>query len=145
MLSKAIASIRTADQHKTELLWRSFAVTENLAQLLRIRYEIEGNPADGAEATKLAREAVDILRRLSGRGNHACEARCLGILGDIYWTRSSRFSSKEDLNEAINAYRRSHNMTDNEDVAYVPCVKDLVYMLATRFSQYGQSGGYGRC
>ena len=87
MLSKAIASVKTADQLKIELLWRSVTVKENLARLLGLRYDVDANAEDGAEAIKLARDAVDILRKLSDRGNQAREARCLEILGETYWTR----------------------------------------------------------
>ena len=138
MLSKAIASLRTADQLETELLWRSVAVKENLAQSLGLRYDVDGNAQDGAEAIKLARDAVDILRKLSGRGNQAREARCLEILGVIYWTRYTKFFSQEDLNEAITACRRSCDMTDNEHLNYAIRVKNLANVLGTRYSQYGQ-------
>ena len=80
VLSKAIANLRTADQLNTKLLWRRVAVKENLAQSLGLRYDLDGNAQDGAEAIKLARDAVDILRKLSGRGKQAREARCQKIL-----------------------------------------------------------------
>lgn len=137
MLSKAISSFTVADRLNTESLWRSVAVIENLAQALGIRYEIEDKAEDGAEAIKLAREAIDILRRLSGRGNHNREARCLGVLGEIYRKRVQKLSAKEDLDEAINAFRRCHDMTDNEDMAYVPRVKDFVHVLAIRYVFFG--------
>jgi tetratricopeptide (TPR) repeat protein len=142
ILSEAIKTLREADKLNTESLWRSVGVLENLAQLLCFQFQIGNRYEDGAEAVKLAKEAIDILRRLSGRGNHAREARCLSILGDILLARFDRYSAQEDLDEAIRAYRSSFDATDNELMEYVSIAKNLAHVLGARYGLLGREIDY---
>jgi hypothetical protein len=138
-LENAILNLRAAEKLFTSVGWRSVSCLENLAGLLRLRFQRFGRYADAQEGIKYARESIDILRRLSGKGNNSHEARTLEILGGLMQARADEFHSEDDIDQAINALRESVKMTDAEDIHYVARAKDFSHALLMRYAMLGRA------
>jgi tetratricopeptide (TPR) repeat protein len=139
MLSEAIISMREAEKLSTEVLWRNVAILENLAKMLEIRFRLTGAYDDAAEGIRLIKEAIDMLRRLTGKGNHSREARCLNTLGELFLARYNKYGAAEDIDEAIRACHSSLEATDIEHVEYVLRAKNLSHVLGIRYGLLGKT------
>jgi hypothetical protein len=138
-LENAISNFRAAEKSFTSVGWRSVSCLENLAGLLQLRFQRFERYEDAQEGIKYAREAIDILRRLSGKGNNSHEARALEILGRLMQARASQFYSEDDIDQAIGALRESMKMTDAEDIKYVARAQDFSHALLMRYAMLEQA------
>lgn len=132
VIDDAISNFREAMRLRPN--WRSVIRLRNLGGALLIKFDRGGSYGVASEGVGYLREAVDILRRLSGKGNHHDEIFATSILADALIKRYRRFPGKEDLDEAIRLYRSIVNRIDDEDVKSTDYVADLCFALGLRYS-----------
>ena len=131
IIDDAISNFREAMKMRPD--WRLVALLRNLGGALLLKFDRGGSYDLAAEGIGYMREAVDILRRLSGKGNHQTEIFTTSVLADAFVKRYQRFSGKEDIDEAIRLYRSISKFSDEEHVKSIDYVADLSYALGLRY------------
>ena len=131
VIDEAISNFREAMKLRPD--WRSVSLLRNLGGALLIKFDRGGSYQAASEGIDCLREAVDILRRLSGKGNNQDEIFAISILADALVKRYRRFSGKEDLDEAIRLYRHIVKIIDEEHVKSNDYVVDLCVALGLRY------------
>ncbi|KAI9737655.1 MAG: hypothetical protein M1818_005659 [Claussenomyces sp. TS43310] len=116
--------------------WRSSTLLQNLGKSLMLKFDITGSYGHASEGIKYLREAVDVLRRLVGKGNHAEEHGAVSALADALRDRFQWFQGKEDLSEAIRLYRDVVIATDEEHPVFITYTVDLVFALSEMFKVF---------
>ena len=135
LIDDAIANFREAMKLRPD--WRSVSLLRNLGAALLLKFDRVGSYQAASEGIEYLREAVDILRRLSGKGNNNNEVFALSNLANALQKRYRRFSGKEDLDEAIRLYQNIMQIVDEEHVRSIDYVVDLSFVLGLRYEITG--------
>ncbi len=131
IIDDAISNFR--ESMKLRPNWRSAALLRNLGGALLIRFDRGGSYRTASKGIDYLREAVDILRRLSGKGKQPDELFTVSILANALSKRHRRFGGKEDLDEAIRLLRFTSESIDEEHVRSIDNVADLCFALGLRY------------
>ena len=131
-LDSAINDLREAMKIRPD--WRSVPALRNLGSALMLRFERDGSYEDASEGIACVREAVDILRKLVGKGNHQSEISAIRTLAKAHGQRAARYRGQEDLDEAVRLYRGAYLMTDEEHARRIDIACDFAFALADRYN-----------
>ena len=131
VIDDAISNFRQAMELRPD--WRSVSLLRNLGGALLIKFDRGGSYQAASEGINYLREAVDILRRLSGKGNNQDEIGTISILANALVKRYQRFPGLGDLDEAIRLYRNILKIIDEEHVKSTDYIVDLCFALGLRY------------
>ena len=131
VINDAISNFREAMSLRPD--WRSVVLLRNLGEALLLRFDCGGGYQEAAEGIVYLREAVDILRRQSGKGSNQQEIFALSALARALMKRYHRFSGKDDLDESIRPARFTLTLMDEEHVQSTDLVADLCFALGLRY------------